>query len=133
MNSYGPIENSESDPPIFLSKDNVTLKEEISIYKFLIEKFKEKNIIIKPHPRDPKNYNKIFPKIKIIDKYFPIELLNLISIEPDITCSVVSTSLLNFKKSKIYVYDGELKNETFITAHNDLIKLKKKIWKLSNR
>jgi len=110
----------------FTEEHFTTLKEELSIYSILIEKFKDKNIIIKPHPRDSKNYHEIFPDTKIIDKYFPIELLNLIGIEPHIACSIVSTALLNFKNSKIYIYDGELKNEKLNTARNDLIDLIKK-------
>ena len=104
----------------------LSLEDELTIYKDMIEKFNEKNIIIKPHPRDSKNYYEIFPNIKIINKYFPIELLNLIGIEPSIACSVVSTALMNFKKSKIYVYEGELKNEKLIYARNELIKIIKK-------
>lgn len=104
----------------------ITLEDELEIYKNIIEKFKDKNIIIKPHPRDSKNYGKLFPDIKIIDKYFPIELLNLIDIEPSIACSMVSTALLNFKKSKIYIYDGELKNDELTTARNELICMIKK-------
>lgn len=110
-----------------LTEENfITLEEELAIYKDIIEKFNEKNIIIKPHPRDSKNYCEIFPNTAIIDKYFPIELLNLIGIEPNIACSMVSTALLNFKKSKIYVYEGELKNEMLINARNNLINLIKK-------
>lgn len=104
----------------------ISLEDELEIYSNIIKKFNEKNIIIKPHPRDLKNYCEIFPNNTIIDKYFPIELLNLIGIEPGIACSMVSTALLNFKKSKIYVYDGELKNEILIRARNDLITLIKK-------
>ena len=110
----------------FTEEQFTTLEEELSIYNNLIEKFKDKEVILKPHPRDPKNYYEIFPDIKIIDKYFPIELLGLVGIEPSIACSIVSTALLNLKKSKIYVYDGELKNEILITARNDLITLIKK-------
>lgn len=105
---------------------DITLKEELSIYSTLIEKFKAKNIIIKPHPTDSKNYCEIFPDTKIIDKYFPIELLNLIGIEPNIACSIVSTALMNFKNSKIYVYTGELEDETLNVARNDLLNLIKK-------
>ena len=104
----------------------ITLNEELNIYKSTIEKFKDKQIIIKPHPRDYKNYEELFPNINIIDKYFPIELMSLIGIEPEIVCSIVSTSLLIFKNSKVYVYPGELKNEILINGREDLLKLLKK-------
>ena len=52
-----------------------------------------------------------------------MELLNVIGIKPTVVCSVVSTALLNFKDSEIYVYQGELKNERLINARKELIKL----------
>lgn len=100
-----------------------TLDEEITIYEEFINKFKDYNIIIKPHPRDSKDYKKIFPKVNIIDKHFPIELITLIGIKPTIACSIVSTAILNFKDSEIYIYEGELKNKRMDNARNDLIKL----------
>ena len=108
--------------PLF--EDNLaTLEDEFKIYEEFFEKFKDYNIIIKPHPRDEKDYEKIYPNVTIIDKYFPIELLNLIEIEPTVVCSAISTALLNFKNSEIYVYQGELKNERLIWAREELIKL----------
>lgn len=123
--------NFDNEPVLILteplSEENfITLESELTIYENIIDKFKGKNIIIKPHPRDSKNYREIFPDITLIDKYFPIELLNLIGIEPSVACSMVSTALLNFKKSKIYIYDGELKNETLTNARNELIVMIKK-------
>lgn len=107
-----------------LSEDNLTtLDEEMRIYNELLEQFKDYTILIKPHPRENKNYKELFPNVEVIDKYFPIELLNLINIKPSIVCSVVSTALLNFKNSEIYVYQGELKNEKLINARKELIKL----------
>ena len=47
----------------------------------------------------------------------------MIGIKPTVVCSVVSTALLNFKDSEIYVYQGELKNERLNNARKDLIKL----------
>lgn len=107
-----------------LSEDNLaTLDDEFKIYDEFFEKFKDYTIIIKPHPRDRKDYKKIYPNVKIIDKYFPIELLSLIEMEPTIVCSAISTALLNFENSEIYVYQGELKNERLIWAREELLKL----------
>ena len=99
------------------------LNEELKIYKEFIDKFEGYSIIIKPHPRDTKNYEKIFPNIEIIDRNFPIELLDLIGIKPKIICTIMSTAALNFKDSKIYVYEGEIKNEFLNNARNDLLEL----------
>lgn len=102
---------------------SMTEEEEINIYKEIIEKFKDYQIIIKPHPRDTKDFEKIFPNVKIIDKHFPIEILTLININPTVVCSVFSTALYNFEKSKVYVYDGKLNDEYVIKARENLLKL----------
>ena len=92
-----------------LSEDDfLTLEQELTIYTDMISKFENMKIIIKPHPRDFKNYNEIFPDAEVINRDFPIELLNLINIRPTVVASVICTALLNFKNSEIYVYDGEL-------------------------
>lgn len=109
--------------PLSEGQYNISLNQEISIYKNMIEKFKDKNIIIKPHPRDLKNYHEIFPNIKIIDRFFPIELLNLIGIKPCVVCSVCSTALLNFKDSELYVYEGDLYHPILEEYRKDLINL----------
>lgn len=101
----------------------VTLDEELTIYKNMIEKFKNENVVIKPHPRDLKNYEEIFPDTEVIDRFFPIELLHLIGINPKIVCSAFSTALLNFKDSELYVYEEELYNPKLEGFRNDLIKL----------
>lgn len=107
-----------------LSEANLmTFNEEMEIYSKMINKFENYTPIIKPHPRDEKNYNKIFENIIILDKNFPIELLNLIGYNPSVVCSIVSTALLNFEKSEIYVYDGKLKNEELDKSRNDLLNL----------
>lgn len=107
-----------------LSEDNLaTYEDELKIYEEFMDKFSDYEIIIKPHPRDEKDYTKIYPNVKVIDKHFPIELLTLINIKPTVVCSAISTALLNFKDSEIYVYQGELKNERLINARKELIKL----------
>lgn len=107
-----------------LSEGNMmTFNEEIDIYFTMMKKFEDCTPIIKPHPRDEKNYSEIFKDIKILDKNFPIELLNLIGFNPSVVCSIVSTALLNFENSEIYVYDGELKNEKLNKTRNDLLNM----------
>lgn len=110
----------------FSEHDFLTFDEEINIYKEMINKFPEYTVFIKPHPRDEKKYEEIFENIEILNRYFPIELLNVIGIEPSVVCSIASTALLHFKKSKIYVYDGEINNEKVDNARNDIKKLVEK-------
>jgi len=102
---------------------SLTAEEEINIYKEMIDKFKDYQVIIKPHPRDTKDFKKIFPNMKIIDKGFPVEILTMININPTVVCSVVSTALYNFEKSKIYVYDGKLNDEYILNAQKELLKI----------
>lgn len=107
-----------------LYEDNLaTLEDEFKIYNEFFDKFKDYTIIIKPHPRDEKDYRKIYHDVEIIDKDFPIELLSLIDVKPTVVCSAVSTALLNFENSEIYVYKGELKNEHLRNVRKDLLNL----------
>lgn len=107
----------------FTEEKLMSLDEELSIYRSMIEKFKDMDVIIKPHPRDLKNYAEIFPNAKVIDKQFPVELLTLININPTVVCSVISTALYHFEKSKIYVYDGTLNSEHLNNAREELLKI----------
>lgn len=109
--------------PLSESDYDITLDEELTIYKNMIEKFKNENVIIKPHPRDLKNYQEIFPDVEIIDRFFPIELMNLIGIKPKVVCSALSTALLNFKESKLYVYEEEIPNPILESYRQDLINM----------
>lgn len=101
----------------------ITEEEELKIYNEIINKFDDYEIIIKPHPRDTKDFEKIFPNMKIINKNFPVEILTMLNIHPTVVCSVVSTALYNFEKSKIYVYAGELNDEMLINAREELLKI----------
>lgn len=109
-----------------LSEDKLlSYDKELEIYKNIVNKFKNRKIILKPHPREKKDYSEIFPKIEIMDNSFPIELLNVIGFEPETVASVISNSLLNFKNSKIYIYDGELYSDS-------LKKHRKNVYQLLN-
>ena len=104
--------------------DSITFEDEINMYQEMINKFKDYKIIIKPHPREEnRDYKKIFGDVEVIDRFFPVELLNLINVKPTVVCSVVSTALLNFKDSEIYVYEGNIKNKKLNESRNNLISL----------
>ena len=118
--------NSNKETVLFITEplsedDLITLDEELEIYKELIEKFNDKRIIIKPHPRETKNYLELFPNVEVLEDSFPIELLELIGFTPDIVCSVCSTALLNFNHSEIYMYTGEINSEKINLARNFLM------------
>lgn len=112
-----------TEPLAESSTINITQEEELTMYNKIIDKFSDYHIIIKPHPRDTKDFEKIFPNMKIIDKSFPIEMLTMLNIHPTVVCSIVSTALYNFENSKIYVYDGELNDKILINAQKELLKI----------
>lgn len=90
-----------------LSEDELLLEtEKIEIYKKIIIKYSEENIVIKPHPRETTNYKNIFPKIEIIFENFPSEFLDLYDIKFEKIITLFSTAALNLAR-------GNFKNLIF--------------------
>lgn len=92
------------------SEDNLMdLNEEMRIYSEIVEKYP--NIIIKPHPREVKDYSKIFPDNTVLDKHFPVELLVLMGIKIEKTVTISSTAVLHFPASEIETYWGDINSK----------------------
>ena len=96
----------------------LTLEEEIEIYKDIISKYEPQDIIIKPHPQEEKDYTKYFPNIRVINTPFPLDLMN-VKFKKIIT--IHSSAALNFKNGKVEFYDGEINNEN-INKGRELVK-----------
>lgn len=61
-----------------LSEDSILEEiEKISIYRKIIDDYKDRNIIIKPHPREKTNYKVIFPQCTVVNNSFLVEALLL--------------------------------------------------------
>ena len=89
------------------SEDNLLpYDEEIEIYDYLIKKHDNGNMVIKTHPRDEKDFSKIFPEMKVIQEQFPLEILKCIDITLNEIVTVSSTVALNFiGECNIVLYD----------------------------
>ena len=93
----------------FSEDEILDFDEEIRIYSEIVEKYP--NIVIKPHPREFKDYSKIFPNISVLDKDFPLELLELIGIKVRKVVTVSSTAAMHFSDSEIEIYDGVIHSD----------------------
>jgi len=93
-------------------KDDESVR--INVCKEILEKYcKGKKVLIKPHPADDINYDKMFPECVTIRGRFPIEVLNFLSdIHFSKGISIISSALdaINFVDEKInigpYIYDS---------------------------
>lgn len=109
-----------------LSEDGIIpFDEEITIYNRLIKKYKSDKIIIKPHPREKKDYTLIFPKSVIIDKPFPLELLKCVGVKIEKILTVSSNAASSFvNECEIESYNGETSSKKLnkqITSFNEMI------------
>lgn len=102
---------------------NLNYEEEIKIYKEIIDNYSLQNILIKPHPREKKDYSKIFPNVRKLDKDFPIELMSLFDNKISKIITINSTAALHFPIDKIEVYSGNISSEVVVQARTDLLKL----------
>lgn len=85
------------------SEDNLMdLNEEMRIYSEIVEKYP--NIIIKPHPREIKDYSKIFPDNTVLDKHFPADWLVLMGN----IIAISSAAVFHFPASEIETYWGDI-------------------------
>lgn len=80
-----------------LSEDGyITEKEKVQIYKKICNG--NKNIIIKPHPREKTEYKKYFKEALILGNNFPIEFILLLDIEVSQVLTLFSTAAFSLKK-----------------------------------
>ena len=92
----------------YYESDLLSFEEEIEIYSEMIWGYDE--VIIKPHPRDKKEYNKYFPNCKILKSYFPLEILYLVDINIKKLLTVESTAVFNFD-CEVEFFEGKINNE----------------------
>lgn len=114
----------------FTESFELTLKEELNIYKDIISKYDSKNIVIKPHPRETKDYKKYFPDIRVITTPFPLEIFNLMDVKFKKIITIHSSAALNFKDVEVEFYEGEINNETVNIGREQV---KKQYYELINK
>lgn len=98
-----------------LSEDKIISEEEkLELYKKILEKYKEKNILIKPHPREITNYTSFIEKIAmnnvdIMNNCYPLELLKVLKIRPQKVVTIFSSAVLDYKEdTEIDFYGTEV-------------------------
>lgn len=119
------LEKINKDYPLLLTQPFsesglISYDEEINIYKKLLNN--SKKIIIKPHPNEKKDYSKIFPDAIIINKEFPIELMELIGVNVNNIYTINSTAALNFKNSNIHIYSEKTSSKQINKGTQSLLK-----------
>lgn len=68
----------------------------ISIYNDIINKYGTENVLIKPHPRDKRDYKHFFPNTILFNKSIPMQLLVLLGVNYKHIVTINSSSALSF-------------------------------------
>ncbi|MBR6403096.1 MAG: glycosyltransferase [Eubacterium sp.] len=81
---------------------------QVRLYRKLIEEYgKERQILIKAHPRDDLNYSEYFPEAVVIEKNMPMEVLNFDErVNFDIAVTVTSSVIRGLKYADKKKYLG---------------------------
>ena len=88
-----------------LSEDKIVSAErKASIYRQIIERFGEHNVIIKTHPRENTNYREIFPNAFVFDKIVPMQLFNILDVKFDTVATLSSSAAVSFMDGKTSIY-----------------------------
>lgn len=81
-----------------LSEDGaLTEEEKIELYRNILKKYSDDNIIIKTHPREKTDYKQYFSKALIINEKFPLEIVALLNINFKEVVTIFSTAAFHFK------------------------------------
>ena len=89
-------------------------KEQIEMYRTIIEHYGEENIIIKKHPRDGRNYEKDFPEALHFNKNIPMQMLAVMGVSFKCVATVNSSSALSFGADVNIDWWGEQMDEELI-------------------
>ena len=88
----------------------ISENEKIELYRKIIEKYNKNSLMIKVHPREKTEYDKIFKNVMLLEKGFPAELLLLIDklrFKKVVTISSTAVSVF-LKSSDIDFYGSEI-------------------------
>lgn len=66
------------------------------MYRHVVEKHREEDIIIKAHPREVTDYQQYFPNISVLNTKVPMELYLLLGIEIEEAITLFSTTVYSF-------------------------------------
>ena len=99
-----------TEPNIAAGKMLMTVEEQINLYKKILSNYKEVEIIIKPHPADSIDYSLSFENCFIIDRRFPIQLMDWLGLKVSKFIVMKGSSCINiFKgKYKVDIYDKDI-------------------------
>lgn len=71
------LESTDDNSILLLTEPLCALDVREKLFKDIVNEYGEgKTVIIKPHPRDELNYEKVFPEHIIVDRTVPMEMLN---------------------------------------------------------
>lgn len=98
-----------------LSEDGIIEeKEKIELYKKIITKYNEKELVIKKHPREKTKYEEIFKECLVIKETFPSEILSFIGFEPEKAVTIFSSAVFGIGKNiKIDFYGTEIHEKLY--------------------
>lgn len=98
-----------------MSEDGILSEDrKIELYSKVLEKYPEKSIIIKPHPREKTDYSKYFPQCYVMKEKYPVELLAVMGIKLERVVTLFSTAVFGFGKDvAIDFYGTEVDNKLF--------------------
>lgn len=102
----------------FVEDCALTEEEMVDMYKPHIEQYK--NVMLKIHPRDHFNYQKYFPKVRILDNKAPMQLLSAIGMNFPTALTVCSTALSAMPDTTKRIYLGTKVNPKIYEVYGDL-------------
>lgn len=93
-----------------LSEDCILSEnEKIELYRKIMKNYSEKEVLIKPHPREKTDYKKIFQKATILKRETPFELLVLLGVQFEKAITIFSTAAFSLGKNiEIDFYGTEI-------------------------
>ena len=79
------------------------------MYRSILSNYSSSNIMIKPHPADIIDYSVYFKDKFILNRYFPIQMLDWFGLPVDRYIVMKESSCCNIFKGKynVDIYDGE--------------------------
>lgn len=80
----------------FYDDNMVSEKEQIEIYRKILDNYDHNEVVIKAHPRDKLDYNKAFPDVMYFNKTVPLQFLSIIGLNFTHVATVSSSSALSF-------------------------------------